>query len=195
MAVRKASRKKGRQTAAVKIARQRDIEERLFEAEQLLVKRLSPSSVQRQLSGKWNVTQRQVRDYIREVRRRWKTEADALAETEHGRREEQRTWLRETLNAAYAAAMCKTQVVFDEKGKPVRDDDGNPMVIDAPDTRSALRAAQLLMELDALAVDKKIEIKHTGAVAVSPFAERSRADLEHFLKHGRFPPGTARMSA
>lgn len=177
-------------------ATQEVIEERLVETEAALLRRLAPARVAQTLAERWKVTPRQVRDYIREVRDRWRTDAEQLAPDEQRRRIAQRDHMRASLNDAYSRAMGRTEVVRDGAGTPVMDPQtGRPLLREVPDLNKALRAAALLMDLDALAQPKAVNIKHSGIPAAAApagpqaniFAVRSADELRHFLTKGHFP--------
>lgn len=154
---------------------------RLAEVETALVRRLSSQAIEIHFSKVWGVTSRQVHDYVREVRARWEKEAvsdDRRAERSH---------MRASVNDLYTRAMSKTEVVRDAKGNVMLGPDGQPLRVERPDFRAATRAAEILCRLDGLYQD---EVKVTGSLGASVsvgFAARSREDLVHFARTGRWP--------
>lgn len=160
-----------------------EIARRLDETETLMARRLSTSRVSQLVAAKYGVTERQARKYIRKIRDRW------AAESSSQDRSAKRDQLRATAEAIVSAALNKSEVVRDAAGNPVLDSSGSPVMRETPDLKTAIRGADVLARLDGLYQDRlKIEDQRApAAVATSRFAGRSRLDLVHFARTGRFP--------
>jgi hypothetical protein len=179
-----------------------EIRQRMQEVEAMLLRRLSTRQVQDVLAKRWNVTQRQVRDYIGKVRAAWRQDAVTLAPEERERRLLARDHMRASLNDAYSRALGRTEVVRDAKGNPVVDPGtGKPLLREVPDLVNGLRALGLLMDLDAVGADRKVVIEHSGRVegaampAALVFADRTPDELRHYLTHGAWPAPNGKASA
>lgn len=157
---------------------------RLREVETLIARRLSTSAIESHLSAKWNVTRRQVRDYIARMRAQWAAEA-----TTEGR-VERRDHLRASVNDLYARAMARTEIVRDAAGNPIMDPQTQrPMTREIPDLRTAVRASEVLARLDGLNIEKPgpIVVPLPTAPALDFAKGKDRAALLHFAQTGRWP--------
>lgn len=131
--------------------------------EALMVRRLQDRQIIRLAEKEHQLGERQTRRYMAAVRKRWREEADATG------REERRDHLRASLNDAYGKALATT------KTKP------------DPDVPAALKAAKLLMDLDALAAPTKVDLTGTLGVASAQVPMKTRAGLEAWLRGERAP--------
>lgn len=158
---------------------------RLREVETLIARRLSTSAIETHLSGKWNVTRRQVRDYIARMRAQWAAEA-----TTEGRIE-RRDHLRASVNDLYSRAMARTEIVRDAAGNPIMDPQTQrPMLREVPDLKTAVRASEVLARLDGLNVEKPggpLVLPLTTMPALDFAKGKDRTALLHFAQTGRWP--------
>lgn len=165
---------------------------RVDEIETLLARRLSTSRIERWGADKWGVSQRQIRNYIRAVRDRWEEESKGTDRTA------KRDQLRATAEDIVARALSRTEVVRDAAGNPViiTNPDGSTKIAtrEVPDLKTAVRGSDVLARLDGLYQDRlKVDAQVKGAIAaaVSPtperFRGRTREELAHFARTGRFP--------
>lgn len=161
---------------------------RVDEIETLLARRLSTSRIERWGAEQWKVTQRQVRNYIAHVRKRWLEEAEGTDRTA------KRDQLRATAEDIIARALSRSEVVRDAAGNPIMDPkSGKPLTREIPDLRTAQRGADLLARLDGLYQDRiKVDAKFTGTMAAAvtrpeKFVGKTREQLLHFARTGRFP--------
>lgn len=139
--------------------------QQLSDTAEAMVTLRDPFRVQTYIAAKWHVTTRQVRNWMREVRSKWRESA-----TLDGR-DLKRDEMRETLSAILRAALTRTEVVKDADDNPVvamedvivdgrktgerrpkLNAQGFPiqMTRPKPDLQRALHACAQLRSLDAL---------------------------------------------
>lgn len=131
--------------------------------ESLMVRRIPEGKILRLAAKEHGMGERQAWRYIAAVRKRWRDEATGTE------REERRDHLRASLNDAYGKALSTS------KTKP------------DPDVSAALKAAKLLMDLDALAAPTKVDLTGTLGVASAQVPVKTRAGLEAWLRGERAP--------
>jgi predicted transcriptional regulator len=175
------------------VSRRATLEEqadRLSTIEQALVRRMSAIAVARHYARAWGMTERGVRKYIQRVREAWA--AEALAEAAAGRssRESARDAMRASVNAVFAKAMTRSEIVRDGSGNPVLEPKtGRPLTREVPDLRSAASAARILIDLDGLSNPPPQHVIHQGTVGQHvTVSTAGRDELERFLAGLPKPP-------
>jgi len=153
MATKKSARAKANKLEA---------EQRVAEVEAAMIRRMSTGAIIRHFSARWGIRERQIERYMARVREQWDREGRDLAPRA---REARRDQMRASLDDCYAQSMSRREVVKDSSGNPVLGPDGAPLTVARPDTRSAIAAARLLMDLDALSEEPpKQRVEHSGSI-------------------------------
>lgn len=150
------------------------------QVEQALLRRLPPTQIARTLAVEWQAQERTVWTYIKTVRDRWAREA--MDET--ASRTSARIYMRASLNDLYARSLGRREVVRDSAGNPVLDPTtGKPLTVEKPQVQDALKAAKLLMDLDALQAPQPTQHHAVQATVVqtTAVAKVRPADLAAFL--------------
>lgn len=148
-----------------------EIDKRIDVAESLLVLCKPIWQVERELARKYKVSTRQAREYIRRVRERWKRESGTLD------REARRDAMRASVSMIFEKSMALEKVLIDRKGKPIKKPKTKKlMTIPTPDLECALRAGQVLIQLDGLQGPAQIEVK--GDVTLADLAEKAERELK-----------------
>jgi len=158
-------------------ARQLEVEQHELEVEQGLLRRLPPQQIARALATRWSTTERTVWAYIARVRARWEREA-----ADGGRREEARDHMRASLNDVYAKAMGRRAALTDDKGVAILDQKtGQPMMAERPDLNNAIKAARLLVDLDALQQPPPVQALTIAATVQATVDPADAAALSAYL--------------
>lgn len=168
-------------------ATREEMERREMQVEQALLRRLPPQQIVRTLAAEWGIGTRPVWGYLQSVRARWAREAEH-EQTAEGRAEA-RSHMRASLNDLYAKSLGRREVVRDSAGNPVIDPStGRPATVEKPVVADALRAARLLMDLDALQAPPPVQAHSVQATVVAAVARAKPANLAAFLTRIPQPP-------
>lgn len=133
------------------------LQERLADTEQALIRLRSEWRVIQAMTKKHGVNNRCVREWIQKVKAKWGTETHLLE------RKTERGFMRNTLNELLSAAITRTIVIKDDDGKVVLDPNTQlPLVKANPDLQRALHAASQLRALDGL--DEAMKVKVEGQI-------------------------------
>ena len=127
-------------------------------AEGLMFQRMRRTEVQREICQRFGCGPRTARKYMRLVTDNWGEEAKAEDRTER------RNSMRETANDLYTKAMERRIFATAAGGGVQCDEEGEPVILEAPDLRAAARALEILAKLDGL-FDNTIKIDATGTLS------------------------------
>jgi len=159
--------------------KQRIEDQRELEAEQALLRRLPPQQIANVLSARWQVTERTAWNYIARVRARW--EHESANEGSQGARDAARAHLRASLNDVYSKAMGRRGQVLDATGQPILDAAGQPTYQERPDLNNAIKAARLLVDLDALQQPPPVQALTIAATVQATVDPADAAALSAYL--------------
>ena len=133
-----------RRTAAKVKVSPADRDDLMAQVEQLLAKSYPRRMVERSIQTKYGSGARQARAYIKKVLDRWT--AQAQAEGVETRRADIEAQMREVLHGALQNKIP----LRNADGTPVLDSNQQPVMVSAPDRRTALRALENLTKLHGL---------------------------------------------
>lgn len=146
--------------------------DRLDECEDMMLRELNSSRVQRVLSERWGVSRRQVRKYQEGVRKRWEIEAGVT-----GDRVARRDEMRELLRQGVAMAIRQQRVVFSSRG--------DAEYVDDPNLTAMAKMLHLLCQLDGLLDDNGSPDLSwlKKAVEGAPRTEEEAVELQEDLRN------------
>lgn len=121
-----------------------DREDLMLQIEQMLAKSYPRRMIEAAAQTKYGIRPRNVRTYIKRVIDRWA--AQSAAESQEAKRADIEAQMREVLHGA----LTNKIPLRDAAGDPVLDQKGQPIMVNAPDRRAAIRALENLSKLHGL---------------------------------------------